>query len=177
MALDVVSNAFQSLLSLLWVSVLYAIPVFIIVFLIGKRLFRFFHETHNRSWLQSALLSTYLIVFVVLIIAFFLPVWEAGQSPFLAQLPPDIAPTLFDQIGQFVFGIIRIALVSVLFSILLLPLILLGAFVFDWLETRIPTVALRLFLSSWAVLFIVLAVILFWLPWVIPSLLYLLFWA
>ncbi|MBU0635628.1 hypothetical protein KKE06_01230 [Candidatus Micrarchaeota archaeon] len=177
MVLDILGNFLFSLASLVWTSFWYCIPIFLIVFLVGRRLHGFWREKAGRSWLQSAFLSSYLIVFVLLIIAFFFPVWQAFQDSSIGVPPPELRVTPVEMGAQFVLGLFRMAVVGILFAVLLLPLILLGEFVKDWLKTRIPNIWPRFFIAVWVVTFILVYLLLFWLSWVIPGLIYLIYWA
>ena len=177
MALDLLSNALVSLFSLLWSALLFAIPVFLAVWLVGKGLLVFFQKHWHRSWIQSAFLASYGMFFVVLIIAFFWPVWQASRDSAFGLLPEAIAPTPTDLLGQFVFGLARILLISVFFALLSLPLIFVGEFFKDALKERVRNPPFRVFLAVWLVMVIALAIAFFLIPWVIPGLLYLVYWA
>ncbi len=177
MALDLLSNALVSLFILLWNALLFAIPVFLAVWLVGRGLLVFFQKRWHRSWIQSAFLASYGMFFVVLIIAFFGPVWQASRDSAIGLLPESIAPTPTDLLGQFVFGLARILLISAFFALLSLPLVFVGEFFKDALKERIRNAAFRVFLAVWMVLLIALVIALFLIPWVIPGLLYLVYWA
>lgn len=177
MVLELAGNLLASIASFLWGSFLYSIPVFLAVWLPGKRLHGFFSRRWKRSWLQSAFLSSYALFFVLLIIAFFFPMGIASKDSAIGLVPAVIAPSWLDLIGKFLFGLFRIALLSAFFSMLALPLVFVGELCRDLLKKRFKSQLLRLFLSVWVAVGLAVLVLLFLVPWVVPGLVYLVYWA
>lgn len=177
MVLEFLGNLVVSIASLLGNSFLYAIPVFLAVWLVGRPLHAFFQKRWKRSWIQSAWLASYGMFFVVLIIAFFFPVWEANRDSTTGIPPPEIRLTLTDMAGQFVFGLVRVILAAGLLALLVLPLLFVGALIKDLIQKRLRSRFLCIFFGVWATVLLALTVVLFLVPWVVPGLLYLLYWA
>jgi predicted lysophospholipase L1 biosynthesis ABC-type transport system permease subunit len=177
MVLEFLATALFSLLSLLWSALLFAIPVFLAVWFLGRRLVVFFQKRWHRSWIQSVFLASYAMFFVVLIIAFFVPVWQATRDSAVGIVPAGIAPSFFDLLGRFFFGLVRVLALSAFFSLLALPLVFVGELFKEWFSKRVRSAPVCFFAAVWLAMALVLAIVLFLLPWVVPGLLYLIYWA
>ena len=175
MVLDILYNFVVSLASMLWGSLLYSIPVFCAV-IIGRRVHAFFSKQNVQSWVLRAFLASYVIVFALLILAFFVPVWQATTDSAIGIIPEDIRLSPLEFFTQFFFGLVKVALISALVSVLLLPFIFLGAFVREQVQERIQNLWLTLFIAVFVSVFVAWLVLLFLVPWVIPGLVYLFYW-
>lgn len=177
MVLGFLANALVSAVTLLWSALVLAIPVFLAVWLVGRRLSGFFQNRWHRSWIQSAWLASYGMFFVVLIIAFFVPVWQATRDSSIGVPPEEIRLTLAEQVAQYSYGLGRLLVLSAFFALLALPLVFVGEFFKDALKERIRNSAVRVFAAIWLAMILALFVALFLLSWVVPGLLYLIYWA
>lgn len=177
MALDPVSNLLVSVASLLGNAFGYAILVFLVAWLVGKRLHRFFQERFRLSWIQSAWLASYALFFVVLIIAFFVPIWQATTQSATGIAPEGIAVTGIELAAKYLFGLLRLLVLSAFFALLALPLIFIAELFKDWLQPWTSNPWLPSFIATWLTVFLTLAIVLFWLPWVVSGLIYLVYWA
>ena len=176
MALDLAANAVSSLVSLLWVSLVYSIPVFLAYWFIGKKLHSFFQKRLHRSWAQSAFLSSYVVFFLVLILAFFFPVAQSTRDNALGVFPQELRLSLAELAFQYLFALFRLLAVAALFALFALPLVFIGTFAKEWLADRVPNKPVHSFFATWLVVVVLFFIALFLVPWVVPGLIYLVYW-
>lgn len=167
-----------SLVDLIRISILVGIPVFILAW-IGRLIFSKFHP--KQSWLLSAIISTYIIVFVLLILAYFFPSFLSLADYSKGTIPETIAPTALDYFLTYLANVLRVAILSALFCVLLLPLEFAGAALQDSLQKNVSNKTLRFGLAIFGSVFIATILILFVLPGigisVIPGIIYMVYFA
>ncbi len=176
MAADIVANLFSTVFSLLWASFWYSIPVFLLLFLVNP-IHRFFRERFKQTWVLASLASTYVIVLALLIVAYLAPAFSAANENDLGFAPAALAPSFGELVLSYVAVWFRLLLLAVFFAVLLLPAEFLGVFWMEWFSKRVKNRVVARFLSVWLTVLIVVGVVLFALPWIIPGLLYLIYWA
>ncbi|MFH0955349.1 MAG: hypothetical protein V1777_04570 [Candidatus Micrarchaeota archaeon] len=176
MAADFVSNAVSSLFSLLVGTILYCLPIIAIVLLVSP-LHRFFSKRYKQSWLRSALFTTYLVVLVVLIFAYFVPAGIGVRESDLGTVPQALQSGLGEQLFAYGLILIRILALALFFSLLLLPLEFLGVFFFEWFSPKTKNPLVAKIGAVWLTVLVTTVVILFLIPWAIPGLIYLVYWA
>ncbi len=133
----------------------------------GKLLKRF----PKLSWIQSVFLSMLALVFILVFVLYFFPMASAPSNSVLDQ-PPDEPQDVLGGIANFLTQVARLLFVSLVFTILLVPLALLGDFVRQYVQKKRKK-WIALLIASWCC---VLVTVLIWFlfPWIPAGLVY--FW-
>lgn len=173
--LDLLSNAVSSLATLVIASIQFAVPMILLVLLVSP-LHRFFSRQF-KSWLKSTFAATYLVFLVLLIIAYFVPAGLGIRESALGTMPEALSATLFEQVLGYLFILVRLLVLTAFFSVLVLPLEFLGIFFFEWFSSKTKNGLAAKILAVWLTVLVTTAVVLFLIPWIVPGLLYLIYWA
>ncbi len=183
MPLNLLLNLLFSLIDLAKGSLIFSIPVYLIV-LIGVFLRRFFEKKYKLNWFKSSLAATYLLMFALpffLYISF--PAASFGEVT-IGEIPYTARP-----IGELVFPIIlsfiRLLVVAAVLTLMLLPLEFVGVFIFDKQIKRLALIKskkwsklnyfINLYISVFILSLFTAFVILFLFPWILPGVIYLIF--
>lgn len=172
MAQDLLSNILFSALDfgkgVFLVSLL--VTVFVFCAWVAKQRLQ---KRFGLSWIKATSLVTLAMVFCLVCVVFFLPL--IGTSPGY-EIPQELQEPLPNQIGFFFFEIFRLFFSSVVISFLLLPLVLIGSFVFDYLAAKTKLAFIfRLYLSVLCTTAIASYFLIFLAPFVLPGVFYLVF--
>lgn len=166
---------FLSIVDFLKGSFIYSIPVFLftMVAIVAQRLIV---KRFKLSWVSSTILVTFFMVLSLVTALYLLPIIRAFQEPSYT-LPPELEPLLEEKVYSFLLQAVRILAVSVVLSLILLPLELMGAFVFDWLSKKTNWTFLVLVYASIFVTVVLSAYFAFFVfPFAIPGIIYLIFY-
>lgn len=123
-----------SMLAFLRGVFIYSIPVFLftMVAAIARRMTA---RRFKLSWIASTAIATFFMMLSLTTALYLSPIIQAFQEPSYT-LPPELEPTLSEKAYFVALQTIRLLAVSVVLSLLLLPLELLGSFVFDALSKK-----------------------------------------
>jgi hypothetical protein len=177
MVLDIVANVFLSFLDLLKGSLLIAVIVFFFV-LIARVLSKKLTERFKFSWIKSSIASTYAVLFVVLLVLYFFPMTVGFSEEDLGVVPKELQWNAFDFFYLIGGGLLRVALLSALFSVFLLPLEFVGVFLLEKVKEKwgFPELV-NVFASTFGATLLGLFIILFVFPWMLTSIIYLIYFA
>lgn len=171
---DVIFSAFDFFKGAFLISV-----IVFFLFLIGYFFSKKFIEKFNLSWVQKSFVSSF-FVFVLLLLVFFVwPVLEAFLTVDLGVIPEVYKMTLFEFFYLIFSLLIKLVIVSLIFSVFVLPLIFVGAFAFDFFSKKFNSLNkfINFFFACFAATALGLFIVLFLIPWVVPGVFYLLYFA
>ena len=100
---------------------------FIIGSFVGLKLKGFLQKKFNLSFVVSVIASMTIIFFIILFFLYFSNWYSALLEENLGYRPDFATPSTIDIILFFVFSLIRVILLSVLFSLILLPFAFIGS--------------------------------------------------
>ncbi|MDD5148821.1 MAG: hypothetical protein PHH08_05150 [Candidatus ainarchaeum sp.] len=176
MALDPLSIA-SGIIDLLRIALILAVPLFLAsipVFFFKNRVSKKF----SLNWIQSAVLTTYVAVTIILIFLYLWPYCLGFAESIVAhQTPPSmLAMTPADLALAVIFTILKILSSALVLTILLLPLEFFAEFVSDRLkEKKLPAPA-KTFIGAYCTSLLVTIIILFVFPWIANGVIYLIYW-
>ncbi|HLC78914.1 MAG TPA: hypothetical protein VJG83_00655 [archaeon] len=128
-------NFVFSILNLLKGSLSIVLPIFILAF-IGKWLNAKIRKATKWSFIVTALLSTFALLWVLILIAYFYPILTSLQESGIGQVPSVFAPTLGELATSYAYGLFKVTISSLVISLILLPFEFIGLFVFESLHSR-----------------------------------------
>jgi hypothetical protein len=175
---SILENLLFSFIDLLRQTLILGIGALLLCW-VGQALFVRLRKT--RSWLFSMVLSTYMVVFALIILAYFGP-YVLGAPDFIqGPVPEPLAQSTSDLFLIYLGALARSALVAAALCALLLPLEFLASAVDDLLKPRLSHAGGRFVITVFATTFVALLLLLFVLPAVginlVAGLLYLLYFA
>lgn len=176
MALDAFSILF-GIIDLLFIALKLAIPVFL-VSLAALWLKKKLSERYSLSWIKSALITTYLVIFVLLVILH-LYTWFSGyfeSSVAMQEVPGIFAITPAEILTGILFMAIKIFLTAIILTILLLPLEFFAEFVSEKIKEKKMPSLLQTFIASYCTCLLTAIIVLFVFPWIIPGVFFLIYW-
>ncbi len=164
-----------SVFSFLRGAFLFSLGVFVLAFL-ASLLNRHWYKRFDWSWFRASFLSTYLILFVFLLLVYVLPVFFAFWQADPGFIPPEFSYTFSEWISIALTLLLKSLALAFLFALLLMPLEFFGLFVMEKMEKKhkFPK-ALNIFAGCFASTMAGTAVVLFVLPLTIPALIHLIF--
>lgn len=173
MPASVPENLLFSLLGLLKGSLVVFIPVFILV-LTGKALRKKIQSKTKWKWFPSALASTFILVWMLILIAYFVPFLEGLSEQSLGEIPASFAPPPAAILYSYVYGLARVTISAAVVCLILMPLEFAGLFVFESLSKRFPKSPewIRLLATSYIAALFSSAVFLFIIPEAVTGLLF-----
>jgi len=176
MALNPIEDIVFSVIDLMRGSITVAIPLFFLL-LVGQWLRKRIEKETKWSWMITALITTYLIIFVLLLVAFFLPFLIASQEQTLGEVPSIFAPSLTNLIAGFLFGVLRVALVAGVLTLILLPLEFVGAYFHEVVSKKLEKSPnwLKLLVTAYITSIFSSAIIIFFIPEAVTGFFYLLY--
>ena len=176
MPLEFAAEVVLSLIDLIRMSLMVAIPAFFVV-LAGQKLHKKLGEKFGFNWIVSAFVTAFAIllpiVFVLYLILFPGVVVEEA-------LPEFMQPTFLDYAMVFVLTVVKNLLSVLLFALLLMPLIFFASFVDEVLKERLKQFKIPVPANTFLVVFITtfLAwVIVLSFDWILPALVWKLYWS
>lgn len=128
------------------------------------------------SWFKSTLIVSFVFVLCLVSVVFFLPFIQASRIPVSYSVPIELQEDFSFQAKTFIFVILRLLIVSFLLQALILPGILAGAFLFDWISEHWGFFYfLRIFVPVFIIASIYSFFALFVFPFSLPGILFLVF--
>ena len=127
MALDPAS-AIASIFDLLRGSIINSVYVFVIV-LVAYFARKYFAKKFSLNWFRSAILTTYLLVFLLILVMhlqILLPIITQGDTA-----PPEFSPTITDSLFSVFLLLINILFSTAVITFLLLPLEFIGLYFYE----------------------------------------------
>lgn len=164
-----------SLFDLLKTVFFISLPVFLIA-MFSVSLHKKISKKYGLKWFQSAIVSTYLTTLVLIFFLYLVPaIISIIESKGLVA-PADFPISPIEQIAFASFSLVKIFLSSAVFAILLMPVEFFGLFVFEKTEKiKLPFFA-KIFLPVYFSTLIAF-LILFFNPWILQGLIYMIYWA
>ncbi|MFH1224836.1 MAG: hypothetical protein V1676_03455 [Candidatus Diapherotrites archaeon] len=131
------------------------------------------------GWLKSSAITSYLFVLVLVSAAYFYPLLAAMGEGAQTAYPDGLAPAPVENAAAFALSLIRVAAVAFVITLIIMPLVVLGAVLFDALSKRRKKANRHalVYVSVLAVTLASCAAVIFLLPWVPLGVLYLIFYA
>ncbi len=178
MPLDFIAGLVFGLIDLIRLSLIVAIPVFLVV-LVGQKLGKRIQATFEQSWIVSAFVTTFIVLFPIVFLAYLIP-YALGYfaSPFAGMpLPEFMQLTLVDYAMMVILTIVKNVITAFIFAVLLMPLIFFASFVEEKFKekTKLPELA-NLFIAIFITAFAAWIIILFIFPWIYTGIFELLWW-
>lgn len=156
----------------LWVIIAIAC---IVLVLVSQPVYHYLRNKFKGKFLRNSFCASWIIFFVVTAILYFGPFLSTPQP----ILDPELSLTSAELIGFGLQQIIRTILVSLVFSLIALPFILLGSLVNDYLNSRnkkkLKFNFLNVIVASLICTLILLLLIIFVFPWLVTGLFYFLY--
>ncbi len=175
MALELVLKAIFSLIDLLRGSFFLAIIAFVLVFF-ASFLHDWLSKKYKFSWLKATMLTSYLAIFILIILLYSAPVISGFNESNQGVVPDFFKMSPVDWLSFIAMVILRNAVIALLFTFFILPLEFLGSMVFDYLKERFKANKwVNVFVAVFAACLATAITCLFLLPWVVPGLIYLTF--
>ena len=175
MSIGIIENILFSIIDLLRGSVNIAIPVFFIL-LVGQFLRKKIEDETKKSWLITAFVTTVLISFTILLIAYNLPFLFLSTES-VGEVPSMFASDFFVLVGVFVSSVIKVLFVSIVLSFVLMPFEFVGVFFHSVICEKLAKYPnwLKLLVTSYVSTVFASAVIIFLVPEAITGFLYFLY--
>ncbi|MEM4262040.1 MAG: hypothetical protein QXI10_03680 [Candidatus Diapherotrites archaeon] len=174
----VIESLITSIIGMAKGSFYVSIPVYLLV-IIGNFIKNKVQESGIKSWLASSFIATNLVLFVILFLAYFLPVISSLQENEIGIIPSTIAPTPTTILSNFLWGVIKVILATLLLSTILMPLELIGSYIHSKIVTKFPKLNnyIRLYLTSLICSFLGSLIVLFIIPELPTGFFYFLYFA
>lgn len=176
---NLIVEVFSAVIDILRISLITAIPAFIFT-LIAVFLHKKLVERFDFSWIKSAFVSTYAVVTVVVAIIYLFPFLLGFlESPLSFQPQPEIFQnTALDYLKAVIFSLVKVLINGFVFSIVLLPLIFLGTYIFEKLNEKFEKLhqIIKMFVSVYCTALVAWLILLFVFPWLLTGLFFLLYW-
>ncbi len=118
-----------------------AIPAAIVVFigaLIGRELRKKIGKATKWNWLASALATTFIILWLLVLALYFYPLLTALQESNVGEVPSIFAPSPSSLLVSYLYGLFKVTLSAAVISLLLLPLELAGLYIFESVSKKLP---------------------------------------
>ena len=178
MPLDFITGLILGLIDLIRLSIIVAIPSFLIV-LVAQKLNEKIQKTFKLSWIVSAFTTSFIVLLPIVFLAYLIP-YALGYfaSPFPGMaLPEFMQLTLIDYAMAVILTIIKNVITAFIFAVLLMPLLFLASFVDEKLKekTKLPELA-NTFITIFLTAFVSWIVLLFIFPWIYAAIFELLWW-
>ncbi len=178
MPLDFIAGFVLGLIDLIRLSLIVAIPVFLVV-LVGQVLGKKVEKKFEQSWIVSAFITTFIVLLPIVFFAYLIP-YAMGYfaSPFVGMpLPEFMQLTVVDYAMMVILTIIKNVITAFIFAVLLMPLLFFASFVEEKLKkkTKLPPLA-NLFIAVFTTAFAAWIIILFIFPWIYTGIFELLWW-
>ncbi len=168
-----------SVLDLLKGSFIAAVPIFVIIlaarWLLGK-----IQKKTKWNWLFCAFAATYAVLWVMLLFVYFIPFLLGLNQSISVQgeIPSVFAPPSGSYLMSFLYGLFKVTIAAAVISLLLLPLELIGSFIFEWVNKRLPKAhpLLGLFITTYLASIVGVAILLFIIPEAVTGVLFFIYY-
>ncbi|MFH1390934.1 MAG: hypothetical protein ABIH20_01340 [Candidatus Diapherotrites archaeon] len=177
MPINPLENLLFSIIGLLQGSIIVCVPVFILV-LFGQELREKIEEETKKTWMTTAFIATIIMVYILLLIAYFLPFITASQEIGLGEVPSIFAPDPLTLLISFIAGVLWVGVVTIVVSLLLMPFEFVGAYIHEVVSKKLGKKPewLKLLITSYLISVFASAIILFLVPEVITGIFYFLYY-
>jgi hypothetical protein len=176
MPVELISKFFFSLFDLLRGAFFLAIPVFLVVFL-SSFLHSWLAKKYNFSWLKSTMVTSYLTIFILIMVLYSVPAFLGFQESDQGTIPLSFQLSTIDWLVFIALIVLRNAAISLLFTLFILPLEFLSSMVFDYLKEKTKINKwLGVFAAVFSACLAASIILLFLFPWVIGGIVYLTFY-
>ncbi|MBN2127816.1 MAG: hypothetical protein JW703_05540 [Candidatus Diapherotrites archaeon] len=119
---------------------LFNFPLPFVLVLIGTFFRRLISEKLKlKSWMISSFISVYFMLSLILVLAYFVPVFFGLSESLIGLPPPGSGLSEIDLIASFLFHFFRLLLLGVVFSFVVMPFALFGSIVFSAVENKFKT--------------------------------------
>lgn len=175
MPLNLVLYLIFSLLDLLKGTIVWSIPTFFLVLIITF-VRRKVAEKYKLNWVKSAIASTFIVLFTLILILYFSPIVLSLGQETIGEIPAEGRPALLEILGSLILFVLRLFLVAVVISLILLPFEFVAVYLFEKVSrTWRLNYYINLYIVSFLVTLIAAIILLFIFPWSLAGMLYLLF--
>ncbi len=177
--MDPLSEGIQTIFGLIINGIQITIPLTLAT-ICGLFLFNFFKKKYGWKWIGSTLASLSVGFAILFFLIHTINIYNGFAATDTTLVPPDIRNTPEFQADQpnvvllLVAALFKSAVAGIILSILVLPFAFAGVAVFDALKPRVKGVWPRIILTCFAAS-LVLVVLLAAFPWILVSLIYLVF--
>lgn len=170
---EILENLLFSAVDLLRGS-LYIVPPLFVLVAAGRWLNSKIRASTKWSWVSTAFLSTFTVMLLAVLFAYFLPILDALQTQSIGEVPEPFAPSLGTMLASFAFGLVKAVAAALVISVLLMPLEFVGLSIFEAISRRLPKMhpLVSLALTCYIAAIVSAAVILFIVPEAITGMLY-----
>jgi len=175
MVVELLASIIFSILELLKGSLIVAIPVFVFIF-IGQKLRKKIAEQTSWSWFTSAIVSSFFIVFSLLLIIYFLPQFSTSFSP-IGEVPSIFSGDFAAIITIYVASVLKVLFVALVLTVILMPLEFVGLYFHSVISKKLKKYPgwAKLLATAYASSVFASAIILFLIPEAITGFFYLLY--
>jgi len=178
MPLQFIAETAIALLDIAVITLIVAIPAFIVL-LPAQKLNTWLKEKFSLSWSAAAFATAFLILLPIVFALYLIPlaigaslVKAAGTNPEFMQL------TMLDYAMAVIATIVKNLLSTLLFTILLMPLVFFASFAREKVEQRFKVHRLaKDFLATFLTTGLAWAILLFVFPWVPTAIIWKLYWS
>jgi hypothetical protein len=165
---------FYSALDFLWGSFVVSLVVFLFA-LLALIVRRKIAKRFNLSWVKSTVIVLFVLLFCTVFSVYFFP-WSQTLNVPRQSVPQEFEDSLQSQVGFLFVVLLRLLIVSFVLTLLVFPSVLVGSFLLEWFstKTRLPFVA-RFFAATFISTALVSYVLLFLAPFILPGVLFMIF--
>jgi len=171
---DVLLSVFDFFRGAFFLSVLVFV-LFLVAYFFSKEVLE---KKFNFSWMQKAFFSSFFVFVLLLLVVFVWPVIDAFLSVDVGVLPDPLKMTLSEFFYLAAYLLIKLVVLSLVFSVFVLPLAFVGAFAFDFFSEKFKwNKFINFFLAVFVATSLALFVVLFLMPWIVSGALYLVYFS
>jgi len=178
MPLEFLSELVFALVDLARMSLIVAIPAFLIVLLAGK-LNTWLRKRFKASWIMAAFATSFIVLLPIVFILYLVPFSIGYASSLIVSqpVPEGMQLTLLDYAMAAVSTIFKNILSALIFAVLLMPFIFFAAFAEEKVRERFKLHKLaNAFIATFLTTALAWIIVLFIFPWVVTALLWKLYW-
>ncbi|MFH1587108.1 MAG: hypothetical protein ABID38_04585 [Candidatus Diapherotrites archaeon] len=165
MVLDIIIKIIFSIVDLLKGTIIFTIPIFVLVLIsiyVRKRI----AEKFKLNWFLSAAVITYILLFIITFVFYFLPFVSSLWETQIGTIPEAFANSFLEMAVSTLFVLIRHILVVAVLTILVLPLEFVGVFLLEKFEENWPKGGyLNVLIATFLMVLITAVIVLFIIPW------------
>ncbi len=131
--------------------------------------FAYIHRkiSEKHSWVFATFVCIFLAFFSIFILAYLLPWINALTKADLGIIPEELAPEPHEIVANILFAIVRIAMLSFIFSALTLPFAFISSYVYSFMLDRKFNKHFARYISILFALFVFLSLVVHTLPYII----------
>ncbi len=165
MVLDLIIKIIFSIVDLLKGTIIFTVPTFVLV-LVSSYVRKRIAERFKLNWFLSAAVITYILLFTIILVFYFLPFASSLLETQIGTIPQPFADSFLEMAASTLFVLIRTILVVAVLTLLVLPLEFVGVFLFEKFEEKWPKKGyLNVLLTTFLMVLITAVIVLFIIPW------------